>query len=71
MMSNEFCMEVLNDYIVHLKLILHFMLTYWNLNKNLKKKSFATIKWDLFLGHNVVQYLKTNQHDTSHEQEKV
>ena len=29
--------KVLNRYIVHLKQILHCMLTNWNLNKNLKK----------------------------------
>ena len=32
------CMEVLNHYIVHLKLTLHCMLTNWNLNKNFFKK---------------------------------
>ena len=31
-------MEVLNHYIVHLKLILLCMLTNWNLNKNSKNK---------------------------------
>lgn len=33
-MSTGCCMEVLNHYIVHLKLMLHCMLTDWNLNKN-------------------------------------
>ena len=36
-MGTECCMAVLNHYIVYLKLILHCMLTNWNLNKNLKK----------------------------------
>ena len=35
-MSTRCCMEVLNHYIVHLKLILNYMLTNWNLNKILK-----------------------------------
>ena len=35
--STKCCMKVLNHYIVHLKLILHYMLTNWNLNKNLTK----------------------------------
>ena len=38
-------MEVLNHYIVHLKLIAHCMLTHWNLNKNLKT-------WALMSGPN-------------------
>ena len=37
-MSIGYCTEVLNLYIVHLKLILHCMLTNWNQNKNLEKK---------------------------------
>jgi len=36
-MSTGCCMEVLNHCIVHLKLIVHCMLTSWNLNKNLEK----------------------------------
>lgn len=30
-------MEVLDHYIIQLKLILYFTLTNWNLNKNIKK----------------------------------
>ena len=37
-MSPRHCMEVLDHYIVRLKLILHCMLTHWNFNKNVKKK---------------------------------
>ena len=36
-MSTQWYMEVLNHCIVHLKLIIHCMLTNWNLSKNLKK----------------------------------
>lgn len=38
----RYCMEALNQYIVHLTLILHFMLNIWNLNKNLRKKEKET-----------------------------
>ena len=41
-MSTGCCMEVLNDYIVHLKLV-NFMLTNWNLNKNLKKNDHSIV----------------------------
>ena len=38
-MMNTGCrMEVLSHYIVPLKLMLHCMLTSWNLNKNLREK---------------------------------
>ena len=37
-MSTEYCMEVLNHYIVHLKLTLYCILTNWNLNKSLEEK---------------------------------
>ena len=43
-MSTGQCMEVWNHYIVHLKLILHYKLTNWNLNKNLKKESEKRIQ---------------------------
>ena len=36
MMSTQCHMEVFNHYILHLELGLHYMLTNWNLNKNLK-----------------------------------
>ena len=39
-------MEVLNHYIVHMKLMLHCMLTNWNLNKNFKtniQKSWKSV----------------------------
>ena len=38
-MSTRWCMEVLNHYIVHWKLILHCMLTDWNKNKKLKSQN--------------------------------
>ena len=38
MLSTACCMEVMNHYIAYLKLILNYMLSNWNLNKNLKKK---------------------------------
>lgn len=38
-MSTRWCMEVWNYYILHMELILHCMLTNWNLNKNLKKEA--------------------------------
>ena len=37
MMSTWCHSEVLHHYTVHLKLMLHCMLTNWNLSKNLKK----------------------------------
>lgn len=37
MISNGCYMEVLNHYIIHLKLLLYCMFTNWNLNKNFKK----------------------------------
>ena len=42
-MSTRCCMEVLNHYIVHLKLILHCIITNWNLNNNLKKSPQAIL----------------------------
>ena len=38
MMSTGYFMEVLNHYIGHWKLILKFMLSDWNLSKNLRKR---------------------------------
>ena len=43
MMTTGFCMDMLNHYVVHLKLILHCVLTNWNLNKNLKTKMNAKV----------------------------
>ena len=40
MLSTGCCMEVLNHYMVDLKLILHYMLTNWNLNKNILEVLF-------------------------------
>ena len=37
MMSTRCCVGELNLYILHLKLLLHCMLTNWNSNKKLKK----------------------------------
>ena len=43
MMSTDCCGEVLTYYSAHLKLILHSILTDWNLNKNLKKFLFLKL----------------------------
>jgi len=39
-MSTGYCMDVVNHYIVLLKLISYCMLTDWNSDKNLKKYNF-------------------------------
>ena len=36
--STRYYMEILSHCVVHLKLILHCMLTNWSLNKNLEEK---------------------------------
>lgn len=43
-MSTGYCMEVLNHYVVHLKVIQHCTLINWNVNKNLKRKE-KTYSW--------------------------
>ena len=35
-MSTDCCMEMLNHYVVHPKIILHCILTNWKLNKNFR-----------------------------------
>ena len=43
-MCTGYCMEGWNYRILPLKLILHCMLTKWNLNKNFKKNSILAIE---------------------------